>query len=73
VQTEKQIQTAIRGLAGKRTVIAIAHRLSTIREADLILVVRHGEIVEQGTHEQLLARKGLYYELHRTQEEAAQG
>ena len=67
VQTERQIQSAIRNLAGKRTVVAIAHRLSTIREADMILVIHEGRIAEQGTHEQLLENKGLYYQLHQAQ------
>lgn len=64
VQTEKKIQEAIRNLTGKRTVIAIAHRLSTIREADIILVYQDGEIVERGTHEELLSLHGLYYKMH---------
>jgi len=68
VQTEKQIQNAIRNLAGKRTIVAIAHRLSTIREADMILVFHEGEIVERGTHEELLQQKGLYYKLHQAQD-----
>ena len=67
VQTEKQIQKALKNLTGNQTIIAIAHRLSTIREADLILVLHHGEIVERGTHEELLALKGLYYEMHQAQ------
>ena len=67
VQTEKQIQKAIKNLSGQRTIIAIAHRLSTIREADLILVFHEGEIVERGTHEELLEKKGLYYKLHQAQ------
>ena len=55
------------------TSFVIAHRLSTIRRADLILVVRDGKIMEQGTHQELLARKGYYYELYSRQfeEEAA--
>ena len=68
VQTEKQIQKAIRELAGKQTIVAIAHRLSTVREADLILVLRDGEIAEQGTHEELLRRNGLYAQMHQVQE-----
>ena len=68
VQTERQIQNAIKNLTGKRTIIAIAHRLSTIRDADLILVIHEGEIIERGTHEELLAMKGFYYKLQATQE-----
>lgn len=71
VQTEKQIQSAIRELAGKRTVVAIAHRLSTIREADMILVIQDGRIAEQGTHKALLEKQGLYYRLHMAQEAQA--
>jgi len=67
VQTEKKIQKAINGLAGKQTVVAIAHRLSTIQGADQILVFHEGEIAERGTHEDLLAQKGLYYKLHQAQ------
>ena len=63
VQTERQIQAAIGELAGKRTIIAIAHRLSTIMNADLILVIHEGEIVEQGTHDDLMAQKGFYYRM----------
>ncbi len=61
VQTERQIQKAIKNITGKRTIIAIAHRLSTIKDADMILVIHDGEIVEQGTHDELLSLKGLYY------------
>ena len=67
VQTEKQIQKAIKNLAGKQTIIAIAHRLSTIRDADMILVFHEGRITERGTHEELLALKGLYYKMHEAQ------
>ena len=67
VQTEKQIQKAIQNLSGQRTVVAIAHRLSTIRDADMILVIHEGRIAEQGTHAELLERKGLYYKMHQAQ------
>ncbi len=63
VQTERQIQQAIAELTGKRTIIAIAHRLSTIMNADLILVIHEGEIVEHGTHAELMERKGYYYRM----------
>ncbi len=68
VQTEKQIQKAIKNITGKRTIVAIAHRLSTIKDADMILVIHEGRIVEQGTHEELLKLQGLYYKMHQVQE-----
>ncbi|MBO6158587.1 MAG: ABC transporter ATP-binding protein [Firmicutes bacterium] len=67
VETERQIQTAIAGIAGSRTIIAIAHRLSTIRNADQILVIENGVVTESGTHEQLLAKGGSYARMHRIQ------
>ncbi len=66
-QTELLIQAAMGRLMVDKTSFIIAHRLSTIREADLILVVNNGNIVEQGTHEELLAKKGNYYQLHQAQ------
>lgn len=66
-RTEKAIQDAMRQVMQGRTAIVIAHRLSTIRDSDLIVVMDHEEIAESGTHETLLARKGKYYELYRTQ------
>ena len=66
-RTEKAIQDAMRLVMKNRTSIIIAHRLSTIRDAGLIVVMDQGRIVEQGTHEELLARKGKYYELYMTQ------
>lgn len=70
VETERQIQEAISGLAGKRTVVAIAHRLSTIRGADQILVIENGRIAECGTHEELVRLGGIYANLDRIQSSA---
>ncbi|MDR1512268.1 MAG: ABC transporter ATP-binding protein/permease [Propionibacteriaceae bacterium] len=70
-RTEVLIQQAMGALRRGRTSFVIAHRLSTIRDADLILVMEHGDIVEQGTHTELLACKGEYYDLYRTQFTAA--
>lgn len=66
--TEAKIQATFDRLAKDRTTLIIAHRLSTVRGADRILVVENGEIVEQGPHEELLAKNGAYAELYRTQE-----
>jgi ATP-binding cassette subfamily B protein len=66
-RTEILIQKAMDNLMKNRTSFVIAHRLSTIRDADLILVMRDGDIVEQGNHEELLARGGFYAELHNSQ------
>lgn len=66
-RTEERIQKAMDGLMKGRTSFVIAHRLSTIKNADLILVIKDGDIVEQGTHEQLLAQKGFYADLYESQ------
>src|SRR5256714_8399822 len=65
--TERLIQEALERLMSGRTSFVIAHRLSTIRNADQILVLRNGEIIERGTHEELLERGGLYARLARIQ------
>ncbi len=66
-RTEVQIQKAMDNLMRGRTSFVIAHRLSTIRDADLILVMKDGDIIEQGNHEELLAKKGFYYDLYNSQ------
>lgn len=66
-RTEKEIQKAMNRLMKGRTSFIIAHKLSTIRDADLILVMDHGDIVEQGTHEELIAKKGSYEKLYYSQ------
>lgn len=65
-RTEKQIQNAMKTLLKGRTSFVIAHRLSTIREADLILVMKDGDVIEQGNHEELIAQNGFYAELSST-------
>ena len=66
-RTEKAIQDAMHLVMQNRTSIVIAHRLSTIRDADIIVVMDHGRIVESGNHDTLLSQKGKYYELYMTQ------
>ncbi|HEX5829008.1 MAG TPA: ABC transporter ATP-binding protein [Candidatus Limnocylindrales bacterium] len=70
-RTEVLIQRAMKRLMENRTSFVIAHRLSTIRDADVILVMRDGRIIEQGTHRELLARRGFYHELYSSQFEEA--
>jgi ATP-binding cassette subfamily B protein len=64
IGTERRIEAALRRLLADRTAFIIAHRLSTIRDADLIVVLEHGRVVEQGTHRELLERRGLYTSLY---------
>jgi ATP-binding cassette subfamily B protein len=64
IGTERRIEEALRILLADRTAFIIAHRLSTIRDADLIVVLEHGRVVEQGSHDELLARRGLYTSLY---------
>jgi ATP-binding cassette subfamily B multidrug efflux pump len=66
-ETEVKIQKALKKLLKGRTSIMIAHRLSTIREADNIIVLENGKILEQGNHQELMERKGEYFDLVKTQ------
>ena len=70
-RTEQQIQSAMDRLMENRTSFVIAHRLSTIRDADLILVMKNGDIIESGKHEELLNQGGFYAELYNSQFEQA--
>ena len=70
-RTEQITQKAMDQLTEHRTSFVIAHRLSTIRNADLILVLKDGDIIEQGTHDELLARGGFYADLYNSQFEKA--
>ena len=70
-RTEARIQKAMNNLMRGRTSFVIAHRLSTIKDADLILVMKDGDIIEQGSHEELLAKNGFYAELYNSQFEEA--
>ena len=72
VETEKQIQEAIARLTQGRTTFAIAHRLSTLRNADRLVILEGGRIVEIGTHNDLMAKKGIFYELVRLQQQSSE-
>ncbi|MGN1416437.1 MAG: ATP-binding cassette domain-containing protein [Oscillospiraceae bacterium] len=69
-RTERRIQAAIDKLKEGRTIISIAHRLSTLRDADMLCVIENGEVREMGTHDELIRRKGKYFELYRLQADA---
>ena len=66
-QSEKVVQQALDSLAGGRTTLVIAHRLSTVRNADKIIVMERGQVADQGTHDELLERGGIYADLYRLQ------
>jgi ATP-binding cassette subfamily B protein len=66
-ETEKEIQKALDNLVAGRTTIAIAHRLSTLHKADRLVVMDRGEIVEVGSHDELMAREGAYFRLYEAQ------
>ena len=66
-RTEMHIQTAMAALMKNRTSLIIAHRLSTIRDADVIAVIDGGRVAEQGSHDELIRKRGRYYDLYRTQ------
>ena len=65
--TERKVQDAMKKLMKGKTCFIIAHRLSTIRNADNIIVMEHGDVIEQGNHDVLMSRKGAYYKLYRSQ------
>ena len=67
-ESERSIQLAMGSILGTRTTLIIAHRLSTVREADKIVVIDQGRIVEMGSHDELLQQSGLYHRLHVLQE-----
>ena len=69
-RTERKIQAAIDSLKKGRTIISIAHRLSTLRDADMLCVIENGEMKEIGTHDDLIRRKGKYFDLYKLQSDS---
>ena len=72
-ETERMIQRAVEAVMENRTALVIAHRLSTIKHADRILVLSDGALVEEGTHDELIAQEGIYYNLYRLQYQETPG
>jgi len=68
VRTEEKLQQALKNLTSGRTTIAIAHRLATLRNCDRLVVIDDGQVAEIGTHSELMAKKGIFYELASTQQ-----
>lgn len=66
-ETENSIQDVLEQIAGKCTMIVVAHRLSTIANADAIIVMHHGQVIEEGHHQALLERQGFYFRLYNSQ------
>ena len=64
-KSERKVQSAIENLMRDRTTVVIAHRLSTVQKADLIIVLENGNVIEEGTHDTLIASKGLYSQLYK--------
>lgn len=71
-ESERMVQAALEAAMSGRTTLVIAHRLATVQRADTLLVIQGGRIVEQGSHQELLARDGVYAQLYRTQFLSAQ-
>jgi ATP-binding cassette, subfamily B, multidrug efflux pump len=67
METEHKIQTTLKTVLREKTCFLIAHRISSVKEADLILVMENGRIIERGTHEELLLEKGHYYKVYQNQ------
>ena len=63
-ETQEKIQTAIKNMQGEYTILIIAHRLSTIKNSDVIMVLEQGRIIERGNHDELIERRGKYYQIY---------